>query len=231
MSTSMPIMPSRHNNDRFSFDMASDHPHPSHASPLTTANSSAHYGSLSASPPDNQHASVPRGYPPFSAPRPSLPFDGGAKYEQLAPAPYLISNEPDPYYYPSFATPPRPAKIKASPKKADGKQPTFLTKLYAILETPEYHHVSLILKVATACPCAPADGLQIIRWDEEGTVIVIEKPDELADKILPLVYRQSRFASFSRQLNVSQPLLFRDTYISRPSLTVCRSTAGCERSA
>jgi hypothetical protein len=27
-------------------------------------------------------------------------------------------------------------------KKADGKQPTFLTKLYAILETPEYHDVS-----------------------------------------------------------------------------------------
>lgn len=35
-------------------------------------------------------------------------------------------------------------------------------------------------------------------------MIVIEKPDELADKVLPLVYRQSRFASFSRQLNVSE---------------------------
>lgn len=45
--------------------------------------------------------------------------------------------------------------------------------------------------------------LQIIRWDDVGEVIIIEKPDELADKILPLVYRQSRFASFSRQLNVS----------------------------
>lgn len=34
-------------------------------------------------------------------------------------------------------------------------------------------------------------------------MIIIEKPDELTDKILPLVFRQTRFASFSRQLNVS----------------------------
>ena len=44
-----------------------------------------------------------------------------------------------------------------------------------------------------------------MRWDEIGEVIIIEKPEELAEKILPLVYRQSRFASFSRQLNVSLP--------------------------
>jgi hypothetical protein len=43
---------------------------------------------------------------------------------------------------------------------------------------------------------------QIIRWDDKGEIIIIEKPDELAAKILPAVYRQSRFASFSRQLNV-----------------------------
>lgn len=34
-------------------------------------------------------------------------------------------------------------------------------------------------------------------------MIIIERADELAEKILPHVYRQSRFASFSRQLNVS----------------------------
>lgn len=143
MSTSMPIMPSRPNNDRFSFEMPSDHSHPSYTSPMTTPNSSGHYGSISPSPPDNQHAFMPRGYPSFSAPRSSLPFDGG-RYDQSAPAPYPIPSEPDPFYYPSFATPPRPSKKKAAPKKADGKQPTFLTKLYAILETPEYHHVSHI---------------------------------------------------------------------------------------
>lgn len=48
--------------------------------------------------------------------------------------------------------------------------------------------------------------MQIIRWDEIGEVIIIEKPEELAEKILPLIYRQSRFASFSRQLNVSLPI-------------------------
>ena len=35
-------------------------------------------------------------------------------------------------------------------------------------------------------------------------MIIIEKPDELASKVLPLVYKQTRFASFSRQLNVSR---------------------------
>jgi hypothetical protein len=142
MSTSMPIMSSRTNNNRFSFDLPSDHSHPTYVSPLTTPNSSAHYGSLSPSPPDNQHAFMQRGYPSLSAPRSSLPFDGG-RYDQSTPNSYPIPGEPDPYYYPSFATPPRPSKKKTAPKKADGKQPTFLTKLYAILETPEYHHVSL----------------------------------------------------------------------------------------
>ncbi|WVR05427.1 hypothetical protein IAU60_002442 [Kwoniella sp. DSM 27419] len=67
-------------------------------------------------------------------------------------------------------------------KKVEGKQPTFLTKLYGLLEQPEYQH--------------------IIRWDNSGETIIIERPDELANKILPVVYRQSRFASFSRQLNI-----------------------------
>ncbi|WOO80900.1 Transcription factor prr1 [Vanrija pseudolonga] len=75
-----------------------------------------------------------------------------------------------------------PTKRGKGQKKADGKQATFLTKLYNILEQPEYNH--------------------IIRWDQTGETIIIERPEELADKILPIVYRQSRFASFSRQLNI-----------------------------
>nr|ODN94960.1 hypothetical protein L204_04304 [Cryptococcus depauperatus CBS 7855] len=71
---------------------------------------------------------------------------------------------------------------KKKVKKAEGKQATFLTKLYSLLSQPEYSH--------------------IIRWDESGESIVIENPEELSDKILPVVYRQSRFASFSRQLNI-----------------------------
>jgi hypothetical protein len=44
----------------------------------------------------------------------------------------------------------------------------------------------------------------MIRWDADGSQILIQRPAELEVKVLPLVYKQSRFASFSRQLNVSR---------------------------
>jgi hypothetical protein len=68
------------------------------------------------------------------------------------------------------------AKIDAKP------QATFLTKLYALLERTENHHM--------------------IRWDPQGEHIIVERPEQLAQHVLPSVYRQSRFASFSRQLNI-----------------------------
>ena len=43
----------------------------------------------------------------------------------------------------------------------------------------------------------------MIRWDPAGEHIIVERPEQLALHVLPSVYRQSRFASFSRQLNVS----------------------------
>ncbi len=43
----------------------------------------------------------------------------------------------------------------------------------------------------------------LIHWDLAGRQIIIEKPGELEIVVLPEVYKQSRFASFSRQLNVS----------------------------
>ena len=46
----------------------------------------------------------------------------------------------------------------------------------------------------------------MIRWDPAGDHIIVERPEQLALHVLPSVYRQSRFASFSRQLNVSPPL-------------------------
>ncbi|KAF8318301.1 HSF-type DNA-binding-domain-containing protein [Cantharellus anzutake] len=70
-----------------------------------------------------------------------------------------------------------------SSDRLDGKmQTTFLTKLYDLLERPEYHHM--------------------IRWDAKGEQIIVERPEQLALHVLPSVYRQSRFASFSRQLNI-----------------------------
>ncbi|RDB22508.1 hypothetical protein Hypma_010380 [Hypsizygus marmoreus] len=80
--------------------------------------------------------------------------------------------------------PPSPAKNQdAQSQKAESKpQATFLTKLYALLERPENHHM--------------------IRWDPAGEHIIVERPEQLALHVLPSIYRQSRFASFSRQLNI-----------------------------
>ncbi|KAK8869553.1 hypothetical protein IAR55_000120 [Kwoniella newhampshirensis] len=107
----------------------------------------------------------------------------GIRYH-APPPPRCGSPEGPPFYNAELVVQSRPTQSKKSraAKKADGKQPTFLTKLFALLEQEEYQH--------------------IIRWDESGESIIIESPDELAEKILPVVYRQSRFASFSRQLNI-----------------------------
>ena len=67
----------------------------------------------------------------------------------------------------------------------------------------------------------------MIRWDDAGEHIIVERPEQLALHVLPSIYRQSRFASFSRQLNVR----------SRSALLVfftlsdwrCRSMASCAK--
>ncbi|PVG04160.1 hypothetical protein CPB86DRAFT_693757 [Serendipita vermifera] len=75
------------------------------------------------------------------------------------------------------------ANALGEPSKNETRpQATFLTKLYALLERPENHHM--------------------IRWDAAGEHIIVERPEQLALHVLPSVYRQSRFASFSRQLNI-----------------------------
>ncbi|KAF8914095.1 HSF-type DNA-binding-domain-containing protein [Gymnopilus junonius] len=79
-------------------------------------------------------------------------------------------------------TPPSPEKPAEPPKSDTKPQATFLTKLYALLERPENHHM--------------------IRWDPAGEHIIVERPEQLALHVLPSIYRQSRFASFSRQLNI-----------------------------
>lgn len=80
-------------------------------------------------------------------------------------------------------SPPKSAEASPTEAKAPQKtQSTFLTKLYALLEKPENQHM--------------------IRWDSNGDHIIVERPEQLALHVLPSVYRQSRFASFSRQLNI-----------------------------
>ncbi|KAF8974405.1 HSF-type DNA-binding-domain-containing protein [Flammula alnicola] len=80
--------------------------------------------------------------------------------------------------------PPSPTKsADHQPPKSEAKpQATFLTKLYALLERPDNQHM--------------------IRWDPAGEHIIVERPEQLALHVLPSIYRQSRFASFSRQLNI-----------------------------
>ncbi|KAH9951782.1 HSF-type DNA-binding-domain-containing protein [Amylocystis lapponica] len=82
---------------------------------------------------------------------------------------------------PKQDTPPA-QKPDGAPQQPAKPQATFLTKLYALLERPENHHM--------------------IRWDPAGEHIIVERPEQLALHVLPSVYRQSRFASFSRQLNI-----------------------------
>jgi hypothetical protein len=83
------------------------------------------------------------------------------------------------------SSPQPPSPLNAN--KPDPKpQATFLTKLYALLERPE--------------------NQPMIRWDAAGEHIIVERPEQLALHVLPSIYRQSRFASFSRQLNVRYAL-------------------------
>ncbi|KAI0044651.1 hypothetical protein FA95DRAFT_226397 [Auriscalpium vulgare] len=76
-----------------------------------------------------------------------------------------------------FLRPPSPFKSK-SPRRTQ-HQVTFLTKLYDLLERPENHHM--------------------IHWDAAGEHIIVERPEQVVLHLLP---GQSRFSTFSRQLNI-----------------------------
>ncbi|KAI0049568.1 hypothetical protein FA95DRAFT_1588144 [Auriscalpium vulgare] len=127
-------------------------------------------------------------YPPphYSRPHPYPMAAQAIAYPQLLP-PQPPSPAPD---SPDDTRPPSPAKSDSPdphpsqpvPKPDTKPQATFLTKLYALLERPENHHM--------------------IRWDPAGEHIIVERPEQLALHVLPSIYRQSRFASFSRQLNI-----------------------------
>lgn len=54
-------------------------------------------------------------------------------------------------------------------------------------------------------------GFQILHWDREGRQIIIQDAKALEAHLLPLVFKQSKFASFSRQLNVSRHMCIAGT--------------------
>ena len=76
----------------------------------------------------------------------------------------------------------------ASPKSKVGKfhnyqersVPKFLKKLYYILEENKHQ--------------------ELISWNETGTALIIKKPIEFAEKVLPMYFKHSNFASFIRQV-------------------------------
>jgi hypothetical protein len=140
ISQSMPIVPkvgplsARQNVNRFGLDQHTPG-YGGYVSPEVTPHSSEQHTHPMYPPSTPLHSIaptpfVPRGYHPRSS-----PYSTGRESTQ---------EEPNPYYYPPLhSSPPKGGSNKKKiVKKADGKQPTFLTKLYAILETPEYHDVS-----------------------------------------------------------------------------------------
>ena len=78
---------------------------------------------------------------------------------------------------------------------------TFLTKLYAyvwFLHAPPPLTILLLKKRLLE----RHENHHMIRWDPAGEYIIVERPEQLALHVLPSIYRQSRFASFSRELKV-----------------------------
>ena len=70
----------------------------------------------------------------------------------------------------------------------------------------------------------------MIRWDPAGEHIIVERPEQLALHVLPSIYRQSRFASFSRQLNVCRPtFLFSVSADPAPDLRVHAQSEPAQR--
>ena len=67
-------------------------------------------------------------------------------------------------------------------KKLSKTEPSFLSKLYQILNTKEYN----------SC----------IRWSNDGKSIIISDSASLTKKVLPKFYNHHNFASFVRQLNM-----------------------------
>lgn len=60
--------------------------------------------------------------------------------------------------------------------------PSFLVKLYQILENAQYKG--------------------IIEWDETGKLFIIKNLNEFCEKVLPIYYKHNNYSSFVRQLNM-----------------------------
>ena len=139
--------------------------------------------------------------------------------------------------------PDQPTTPKADQPGHSKPQATFLTKLYALVPSPSpfpfvfrppHSHPNPLFCSLLERP----ENHHMIRWDPAGEYIIVEKPEQLALHVLPSVYRQSRFASFSRQLNVRPALSLVPSptpvtplflFASSPDTRVSRSMVSCAK--
>ena len=136
-------------------------------------------------PPSSTRPSSSPPSPPSRTPRPPTPTPTRPRASPSRPSrtarPRQNKMAP-PSSSPRSPRPPSsPSSTRTSPPDASASC-TACSRLSRLLERPENHHM--------------------IRWDPAGEHIIVERPEQLALHVLPSVYRQSRFASFSRQLNV-----------------------------
>ena len=71
---------------------------------------------------------------------------------------------------------------KRNLKKISKTEPSFLSKLYKILNTKEYN--------------------PYIHWSNDGLSVIISDPAGLTKKVLPKYYKQSNICVFTRQLSL-----------------------------
>lgn len=62
--------------------------------------------------------------------------------------------------------------------------PKFLKKIFSILEENQLN--------------------EYVSWNEDGTAMIIKKPTDFANKVLPMFFKHNNFSSFIRQLNMYQ---------------------------
>lgn len=136
-----------------------------------------------------------------------MPSHQNQQQPQQPPQPPSGSLSPDeehPQKQPDQSTTPKPDQPGHSKPQA-----TFLTKLYALVPSSPFPfrvYFSPNLNSLLYRLLERPENHHMIRWDPAGEYIIVEKPEQLALHVLPSVYRQSRFASFSRQLNVRPTL-------------------------
>lgn len=127
--------------------------------------------------------------PYSSSPRRGIPFHGPS-YGGYPPAPSrtpLLHHHPSPTPSTSYGNPPMIHPSLAGLPGAGGgpggkQQPSFVSKLYSMLEDPSIS--------------------DLISWGSSGTVFSVANPAEFSRLVLPNWFKHSNWQSFVRQLNM-----------------------------